>query len=86
MVKSLATLTERGQVSMPAALRKKLGLRPGQPLLWKMISDTECRVVVVRKPVDRRGHSVRGFMKRFQKGMPDTTSRWMELLREGERD
>lgn len=51
---------------MPAALRKKLGLRPGQPLLWKMISDSECRVVVVRKPADRRGHSMRGFMKRFQ--------------------
>jgi len=85
MANSLTTLTERGQVSMPASLRKKLGLRPGQPLLWKMISDTECRVVVVRKPVDRRGHSARGFMKRFQKGMPETTSGWMELLREGER-
>jgi bifunctional DNA-binding transcriptional regulator/antitoxin component of YhaV-PrlF toxin-antitoxin module len=71
---------------MPAALRKKLGLRPGQPLMWKMISDTECRVVVVRKPVDRRGHSMRGFMKRFQKSMPATTSGWMELLREGECD
>jgi len=69
---------------MPAALRKKLGLRPGQPLLWKMISDTECRVVVVRKPIDRRGRSVRGVMKRFQKGMPETTSGWMELLREGD--
>lgn len=86
MVNSLTTLTERGQVSMPAALRKKLGLRPGQPLMWKMISDTECRVVVVRKPVDRRGQSMRGFMKRFQKGLPETTSGWMELLREGERD
>jgi len=71
---------------MPAALRKKLGLRPGQPLMWKMISDTECRVVVVRKPVDSRGQSMRGFMKRFQKGSPETTSGWMELLREGERD
>jgi bifunctional DNA-binding transcriptional regulator/antitoxin component of YhaV-PrlF toxin-antitoxin module len=71
---------------MPAALRKKLGLRPGQPLLWKMISDTECRVVVVRKPAERRGQSARGYMKRFQKGMPDTTSGFMELLREGEHD
>ena len=71
---------------MPAALRKKLGLRPGQPLLWKLISDTECRVVVVRKPVDRLGHSVRGFMKRFQKGMPETTSGWIDVLREGDRE
>jgi hypothetical protein len=51
-----------------------------------MISDTECRVVVVRKPVDRPGHSVRGFMKRFQKGMPETTSGWMDVLREGDRE
>jgi len=86
MVNGLTTLTERGQVSMPAALRKKLGLRPGQPLMWKMISDTECRVVVVRKPAERRGHSVRGCMKRFQHGMPATTAGWMELLREGDRE
>ena len=71
---------------MPASLRKMLGLRPGQPLLWKMISDTECRVVVVRKPLDQKGRSMRGFMKRFQKDMPDTTSGWMELLRKGERE
>lgn len=86
MVSNLTTLTERGQVSMPAALRKKLGIRPGQSLMWKMISDTECRVVIVRKPVDRRGHSVRGCMKRFQTGMPATTSGWMDLLREGDRE
>jgi len=86
MANSLTTLTERGQVSMPAALRKKLGLRPGQPLMWKMISDTECRVLVVRKPADRRGHSMRGSMKRFQNGMPTTTAGWMELLREGDRE
>ncbi len=71
---------------MPAALRKKLGLRAGQPLLWKMISDSECRVVVVRKPADRRGHSMRGFMKRFQKGRTKTTAAWMKLLREGDRE
>ena len=85
MANNLTTLTERGQVSMPAALRKKLGLRPGQPLMWKMISDTECRVLVVRKPTARRGRSVRGFMKRFQNGMTATTAGWMALLREGDR-
>lgn len=86
MDSSLTTLTERGQVSMPAALRKKLGLRPGQPLMWKMISDTECRVVVVRKPADRPTLSVRGAMKRFQNGMPATTAGWMALLRESDRE
>ena len=70
---------------MPADLRRKLGIRPGQPLMWKMISDSECRVVVVRKSADRRGRTMRGFMKRFQKALPATTAGWMELLREGER-
>ena len=82
---TLTTLTERGQVSMPSALRKQLGLRPGQPLMWKVVSENECRVVVVRTPGAASGHSMRGFMKRFQKGMPESTSGWMELLREGDK-
>jgi len=69
---------------MPAALRRKLGIRPGQPLMWKMISDTECRVVVVRKATDRKGRSMRGFMKQFQKGPAKDTAHWMSVLREGE--
>jgi len=85
MNSTLTTLTERGQVSMPAVLRKQLGLKPGQPLMWKILSDHECRVVVVRKPDVNRGESMRGFMKPFQKGFPKTTSGWMKLLREGER-
>lgn len=71
---------------MPAALRRKLGLRPGQPLLWKMVSDTECRVLVVRKPIERTVPTARGFMKQFQKGMPKTTAAWMDVLREADRE
>lgn len=81
----MTTLTERGQVSMPAALRAKLGLQPGQRLLWKIVSENEFRVLVVQKAGSRSGHSMRGFMKRYQKDMPETTSQWMDLLREGER-
>jgi AbrB family looped-hinge helix DNA binding protein len=84
MPNTLTTLTERGQVSMPADIRRKLGIRAGEPLLWRLISDTECRVVLVRKLADRRSKRMRGFMKRFQKGDPSTTSGWMKLLREGE--
>jgi len=69
---------------MPAALRKKLRLRPGQTLMWKMVSDTECRVLVIRQSPDRSSYSARGYMKQFQKGMPVSTSEWMKLLREGE--
>lgn len=84
----LTTLTERGQVSMPASLRKQLHLKAGQPLMWERISDDECRVRIVRhsKPGERK--SMRGFMKRFQtdSSLPATTAGWMKLLREGDRE
>ena len=41
-----STLTERGQISVPAALRKKMRLKPGQRLRWESISEREARVVV----------------------------------------
>lgn len=83
----LTTLTERGQVSMPASLRKELHLMPGQPLRWEKVSEDECRVTIVRPRDAKTAQSMRGFMKRFQKGsnLPKTTRGWMELLREGER-
>ena len=82
-----STLTERGQVSMPAALRRQLRLKPGQPLVWEKVSDDECRVRIVRRHGNKSAKSMRGFMKRFQtdKGLPATTAGWMKLLREGER-
>jgi AbrB family looped-hinge helix DNA binding protein len=83
----MTTLTERGQVSMPASLRKQLGLKPGQPLVWEKVSDDECRVRVVRKRKRPNIDAMRGFMKRFQKGpgWPANTAEWMKLLREGEK-
>jgi len=83
----LTTLTERGQVSMPAALRNQLRLKPGQPLMWEKVSDDECRVHIVRQRGATAAKSMRGFMKRFQAGskLPATTARWMKVLREGER-
>jgi AbrB family looped-hinge helix DNA binding protein len=81
---NLTTLTERGQVSVPASLRRQLGIRPGQMLMWKRISDSECRVLLVPKQAGHKAQSARGFIKQFQKGLPKTTSDWMDILREGE--
>lgn len=81
---ALTTLTERGQVSIPVALRKQLHLRRGQPLLWEKVSDDECRIIIVRQRKTGGDKAVRGFMKRFHKDMPATTAGWMGLLREGE--
>ncbi len=84
MENALTTLTERGQESVPSALRKKLGLRPGQLLMWKMVSDNECRVLIVRESADQRGRSMRGFMKSFLRNQPTNTAGWMKRLREGD--
>ena len=42
-------MTERGQVSIPAELRKEMQLVPGQTLIWERVSATECRVIVPPK-------------------------------------
>lgn len=77
------TLTERGQVSVPSAIRKKMHLKPGQHLIWQAVTDSECRVVVeetTRKP--RGAKAMLGFGKQF--GPQKTTEEWMKELREGE--
>jgi bifunctional DNA-binding transcriptional regulator/antitoxin component of YhaV-PrlF toxin-antitoxin module len=79
----LTTLTERGQVSMPSSIRRQLNLLPGQPLLWKCVSDHEVKVTI---PRHSRNKSMRGFIKKLHKKMPPTTAEWMKLLREGEND
>jgi bifunctional DNA-binding transcriptional regulator/antitoxin component of YhaV-PrlF toxin-antitoxin module len=80
------TLTDRGQVSVPAEIRRALKAEPGQTLTWQIVSDHECRVVV--EPAAPLGaEAMRGFMKRVRpRGRwPKRTAGWMRLLREGER-
>ena len=36
-----ATVTERGQISIPASLRKAMNLKPGQRLKFEAISNRE---------------------------------------------
>ena len=47
----VTTVTERGQVSIPAAVRKRLNLTPGQRVTWEPISDHECRMRVLHPPL-----------------------------------
>jgi AbrB family looped-hinge helix DNA binding protein len=85
MNKQTTVVTERGQVSIPAAIRKELGLKPGQPLIWEKLSDRECLVRVQRKNAKRSGvKAMIGFAARFrgEKGRP--TAEWMAELRSGE--
>jgi AbrB family looped-hinge helix DNA binding protein len=84
--KRTTVVTERGQVSIPAIIRKELGLKAGQPLVWEKISDRECLVRVPRKSAKRSAvEEMIGFAARFrgEKGRP--TAEWMTELRAGER-
>jgi AbrB family looped-hinge helix DNA binding protein len=80
------TITERGQVSIPAELRREMRLTPGQTVIWEKISATECRLVVEpRKVIKPDPVAAVGFAKRH--GLPArATADWMKILREGEDD
>jgi len=78
----ITTVTERGQVSIPAEIRKQLGLEPGQRLEWEVVSDQECRV---RRSAGRRvagAQAMRGFARQFR--AVRLTRAWMAELREGD--
>lgn len=83
MKEAVTKLTERGQVSMPSSIRKKMGLLPGRKITWKLISENEVRILVGERKPKPRG-AMRGAMKKYQAGESGTTADWMRVLREGE--
>lgn len=78
------TITERGQISIPSALRHELNLTAGQTVLWEKVSDAECRLLIQNKPINKPDPAAAiGFAQR--QGLPvRTTTEWMSFLREGE--
>jgi len=78
-----SVITERGQVSVPAELRRSMGLHAGQKLRWERISDLEIRVSV-RDEAPTGPISVLGFARQIHNGPPRRTEDWMKELREGE--
>jgi AbrB family looped-hinge helix DNA binding protein len=79
-----ATLTERGQISVPAALRKAMNLRPGQRLKFAPVSDNEFRVLT-QNDAPAGPMAMLGYARRLRAGPLRSTSAWMRELREGER-
>jgi AbrB family looped-hinge helix DNA binding protein len=78
----ISVVTERGQVSIPAQLRKELSLEKGQRLLWEKTGELEIRVTVLPESQPRGALAMLGFAKRFRKAR--RTQDWMVELREGE--
>ena len=85
MDKMTTVVTERGQVSIPAPIRKELGLKTGQPLVWEKISDRECLVKIARKKKPMGAMAMLGFAARFRGEKGRRTASVMAELREAER-
>ncbi len=79
-----ATLTERGQISVPAALRKAMNLKPGQLLKFAPVSDHEFRVLT-QNEAPLGPMAVLGYARKLRPGQPRRTNDWMRELREGEK-
>ncbi|MGH9381921.1 MAG: AbrB/MazE/SpoVT family DNA-binding domain-containing protein [Thermoanaerobaculia bacterium] len=80
----VTVVTERGQVSIPAELRRALDLTPGRHLRWERVAPQELRVVVLPEGKRRGARAMLGFARRFR-AAPRRTREWMRELREGER-
>jgi hypothetical protein len=83
-MKSLVTtLTERGQASLPASLRKELGLKPGHRLRWQKVSSCEVRLLVESGQKVAGPKAMLGFAKTFR--TTRRTADWMNDLRASEK-
>lgn len=83
MSTNATVVTERGQISIPARIRRELGLRRGDRIVWERISDREIRLVVLEREKPAGALSVLGFARSF-KSPHRTTEEAMRELREGE--
>ncbi len=83
-MKTLVTkITERGQTSIPAPIRRRMQLQRGARILWRAVSDRECTIVVQGPPPVEGPVSMLGYARTFRSTR--STGEWMKELREGER-
>lgn len=80
--RNVTVVTERGQVSIPAPLRRGLDLAPGRRLRWEEAAPGELRVVILPDAPPRGATAMRGFARRFRETR--RSDEWMRELREGE--
>ena len=80
----ITSVTERGQTSVPAKLRRRAGLRAGKRLHWYPVSDREFRIVVETPEESPGPLAVLGWAARFNRHVGPTSDEAMRELREGE--
>lgn len=49
---SVATMTSKGQITIPKDVRESMGLKPGSKLMWVKISDRQYRVIARTGKID----------------------------------
>lgn len=82
MKTNITVVTERGQVSVPAEVRRRLKLVQGTRLKWVPLGEGECKVVVVPQKPGPGARASLGYARQFREPRP--THQWMKELREGE--
>ncbi len=80
---AITVITDRGQVSIPARLRREFTLSKGKRLLWERTGESELRVTVLEAEVPVGANAMRGFARTFRPNAK-TTQEWTTELREGE--
>lgn len=82
-MKTMTTLvTERGQVSIPAEVRKRMKLKAGMRVSWTVSDSGDCSVSVAKPQKPRGARAMLGYAATFRKTR--STRQWMSELRDGE--
>ena len=85
--KSITIITERGQTSLPASLRREMKLKTGQKLLWEKVSDHELRVIALERQQRPAGPRAMAGHANSGSGFPERSSdQWLSELRAGEEE
>lgn len=79
-----STLTERGQVSVPALLRKLFNLKPGQRFLWKRVGENEISIIVDTGKQALGPRATLGYARKFYHGIAPSSDKVLKEIREGE--
>ena len=82
----ITMVTERGQTSIPASLRKAAGLKTGARLRWRRVSDNVFHVEAVKPKRKPNPLAMLGFAKQFNPTEKRGTDAIMRELREGDAD
>ena len=83
-----ARITKRGQVTIPAVLRREMHLTRGQTIIWEKVSATECRIYVQPLAEMKRvkPDPVAALKFAAEHGLQTMSSaEWLRVLREGEK-